>query len=252
MTQGKMTALLLLVGGIFVAQSAQGNTVEFIESPYAQQAPQEIVEIAEKAAALVGYEKPYEIAIPKKAGLQVSPLQAIVTSTESNPQTSFPMISVNPPWFSALPVEQQVFLLARCFTKFETPSSLPMKALPCVQVLVSLLVMLLSFLMLRMLLPSFKRKVLVCFLLAGGVSVVLELLVVDKIFARAGSYLTAQHGSAVVEKTIAKTNDRDAAVQALLAMDAVVKEGANKGEQAFVPYVGRFEHLANAARGTRE
>lgn len=112
----KVAILLFAVTSMSCQVSAK--TIEFIEDVYAIQAPQEIVALAEKAAALVGFEKPYEVAVPQKAGVQINPWNKFA-AYGINPKTNNPFIIINPQWFSKIPENQQLFWLSRCFITLE-------------------------------------------------------------------------------------------------------------------------------------
>lgn len=244
----KKLTTLLLVGALFV-QTVHGKTVEFIENPYQEQASPEIVERAERVATLVDYTKPYEIATPKKAGLQINPWNKLITALESNPQTKLPLITVNYEWLSTLPAEQQTFLFARCFTIFEMGLS-PWYVMYGAYMYIAFvwMLILLFFFFLRKKSPLKAHKAWVSFVVALCVISAVDYALIKGTFEKVQKHLSSRYDVKIIEKTIAKTGDRDAAVQALLAIDAVVKEGAKNGEQIFVPHVELFERLANTVR----
>ena len=120
-----------------MTNSVHANKVEFTEDGYLMQAPDTIVSTAERAAQLVDFNDNYEVAIPKKAGIQVNPWNKFV-AYGTNPQTKNPIIIVNADWFLNIPQAQQDFLFARYFMAFKqglTPLS--MKILPYFFMLIS-------------------------------------------------------------------------------------------------------------------
>lgn len=242
----KITTLLL--AGVLCAQTMQGNTVEFIENPYLEQAPQEIVELTEKVAALVDYTKPYEVAVPKKAGFQANPWNALMYA-QQNTQTMLPVIVANPSWLKSLPEEQQTFLVARCFTQL-TMGAQPWYILYAGSLYIAfgLLLTLLFFFLLRKKSPLKTQKVWVSVVAAMLLTHVVDYAFMENAFESIKKNLTHRYGVHLIEATLAKTGDRDAAVQALMAIDAVTKEGAKNGEQVFIPHVELYERLANAVR----
>lgn len=247
MNYKKITTFVII--GAFFAQTIHAKNVEFIENIYLEQAPQEVVELTEKVAALVDYTKPYEVAAPKKAGLQVNPWNRIISCAEVNPQTQLPYMIINPSWLASLPAEQQTFLVARCFTIFQ------MGALPWFFKYIGLMYLALLWVFIALLCMVLRRKSplktqkwWVSLLFALLASNVANYLFMQSALEKVQKNLGRRHEVQLIEATLAKTGDRDAAVQALMAIDTVIKEGAKNGEQVFVPHVELFENLANAVR----
>jgi len=99
---------------ILLSCTSFAKMVEFKEDISAKQAPKKIVQVAEKAAALIGLEKNYEVIEPKKMAIDLVPLNKFIRYFV-NPSTKNPLIIVNTEWFSQLPESQQTFLLGRSF-----------------------------------------------------------------------------------------------------------------------------------------
>lgn len=252
MNYKKVTTVLLLVGAFF-AHTMHSKTVEFIENMYHEQAPQDVVELIEKVATQVGYTTPYEIAVAKKAGLQVNPWNKTIHVAEVSAQVKRPVVMVNPSWLTSLPAEQQTFLIARCFTTLEKGAS-PWYITYGMYMYIAFvyLLMALLFVVLRRKSPLKMQKAWISAVVAVLVVTAVDLACIKGAFQKTQQYVADRYNVQSAQATLAKTGDRDAAVQALMAFDAVVKEGVNNGEQVFVPFKDSFETLANAVRESQE
>lgn len=246
----KSFALQILICALF-ANSATAKNVPYAEDAYFAQAPQELLLAAEKAAALTQFEGNYEVRIPKKASLQVSPFYSF-SAKAVNPQTNDPVIIINPAWFSNLPQDEQDFLLARYFVTFKM-GALPLSAtlLAILFVLLSILLFALSFLVLRKTRLA-SQKIWVRILIALAIVVVAELAVLDQVHKRLVLYLSTQHEIAIIQKTIEYTGNKEAAIRALERVDSSIKDAIKNGDSAWAPYEHVFGQLAAEVKtGTR-
>lgn len=228
--------------------NAHAKMVEFIENSYLVQAPSNITTIADEAAQITGFTKNYEIAIPKKAGLQVNPWNRLISSAPLNPQTQLPYIIVNPSWFLTLPKNQQTFLLARCFTALEQgliPLSIKM-APWAFSLLFIALIILFFWLLGKTALGSHKGwiRLIVAYLIAAGCNVT----VMNKLQTTLINYLAVGHDKAIIQATLDKTKDPDAAIKALEAMDTTIKNQLQEGETFWTPFSTVFEPYIKALK----
>lgn len=230
-----------------LATNAQAKMVEYVEDPYAQQAPQEIVALAQEAAEKMDFQKSYEIVVPKKAGLQINPWNQFVSSG-TNPQTKNCFILVNPAWFSTLPANQQLFLLERCFMQAEMGlNPLSLKIIPWLFILFSYLLAIGLFWLLGKnarfseQTPSVRA---VRGLISFGVVMLCYLQFINPLQTKVVNYYSRKHETAIHEAVIQKTGDRQGAIQALEAYDAAIRKSLENGELLFAPFEKLFSGYA--------
>jgi hypothetical protein len=242
--------ILLLCAGSFYG-IASGKTVEFIENPYAVQAPQALVDRVDKVAQMVNFDKPYEVAIPKKAGLQVNPVNKFINYDPSNPQTLNPYIILNPDWFLKLPEDQQTFWLARTFLRFEHGMiPLHVRIAPFLLGLLNLLIMvLLYFALARSRFASHKRwmRIVAVFAFMS----ICNVLFINKLHVKFIQYLGMRHDHAINEMIIEKTGDREAAIRALESFSAEIKKEVENGQTFWKPFEVFYVDYAEALKNNR-
>lgn len=224
---------------------ASATMVEYVEDAYAVQAPKEIVDLVDQAAKIVDFDKPYEVAVPKKAGLQINPWNRFISSV-SNPVTNNWLIIVNPEWVSTLPHDQQIFLLGRCFMMGKMGMVPPItKYIPWLFIIASwVLVYILYRLFGRTRLNEQNQAVRV--LLAFGVMFVLNVAIINKLQIKLLDHLYRKHDKVMNLAVVEKTGNREAAIQALQAYDAAIKKSIKEGEASLVPFENIFERLAQS------
>ena len=240
----RYTKILLVLGGTLV-QSINTGVVPFTEDSYALQAPQEIIKIAEQAAALVEFDGAYEVAVPKKAGIQINPWNKFIASAKS-PQTKNFFIIINPLWFEGIPQDQQLFLLGRCFMAYKegaTPFS--MKVIPYLFILGSIIFMLLLIWLLGKT-PLVHKKKWIRVVMAWGTIYFCNIFLINNLQARLTNYIARKNDVHIIDMVVKKTGDKDAAIKALQHLDASIKKELKSGETFFAPYVTLFENYANA------
>lgn len=225
------------------ALSMRANYVPYVEDAFLAPAPQELVTLAEKVAALAHFDKNYEVMVPKKPGLEINPVNRYISSG-INPVTKNAFIIVNPAWFATLSADAQEFLLARCFATFELGASPSSSAiLYWLFILFGLLIFLFSlFLLGKTRLAS--QKIWVRILIALGIMLASEVIILDRIHQRIAQHFVDQHNTEITNKALKLSGNREAAIQALEAYDAAVKTELKNGEQFWAPYEHLFEKLA--------
>jgi len=232
---------LLLSFTLLISTHIHADVIPYKEDPYSQQAPEEIVTLAKQAADLMDFKDGFEVVIPKKAGIELNPWNKFV-SYGKNPGTQNPFILINPEWFSKIPHDQQIFLLARCFTVFQGSAStrINLQIVQILYIIFSLLLMLLMYWLLGKSI-AFRPKKWVRIIGAIGIVILGELFIFDKIHLYITKYLSSHFDIQVIEKVIEKTGNRDAAIKALQHFDISIKETIQNGESSFVPYKDLFE-----------
>lgn len=237
----KTYAVVLLVNLFFIA-NCPAKTVEFIESLYAMQAPDDLVAVAEKAAALVDFDKTVEVAVPKKPGIQINPWNKFVYAA-ANPQTNNVYILINPQWFATLSHDQQLFLAARALLRIKD-EALSVKILHYFYIFLSMALVLVFFLLLR------KTRIatygqwlpaLVAFLMVAG----LEKGVLDACEVKATVYFSRKNDMKIHEMIIEKTQNRQAGIEAFEAFDKAINDELGKGETYCKPFANWFADYAN-------
>ena len=235
---------ILLVLCSTLTQSTNTSVVPFTEDPYALQAPQKIVEIAEKAAAFVEFDSTYEVAIPKKAGIQINPWNKFI-AYGINTKTKNPFIIINPSWFASIPQDQQLFLLARCFTVFKEGKPFSIKVVPYLFILLRILfILLLIWLLGKTLLSRHKKWVRIA--IAWGIVYLCNSFVINNLQLKFTRYMNSRYDIHILNMAIQKTGNKDAAIKALQQFDTSIKEALKNGETFFTPYATLFENYANA------
>jgi hypothetical protein len=234
--------LCLVINNISCAKA-----LEFVEDAYTSQAPQELVDTVEKAAQLFEYNDPYEVIVPKKAGLHINPWNKFIAGG-LNPQTKNHFIIINPEFFSGLPENEQLFLLGRNFLRFKHGLiPLSAKLIPYASVLLSILLAFLLFWLLGKTRLA-HQKLWIKGLIIFGAVLVTEVAILDKIGTRLTHSFSKAYDHRINEMVVQKTNDRDAGIKAMEVLDAAVKNEINNGENAFVGYKDLFGEYAQALK----
>lgn len=233
----------LALASMIASFSIQGQMVEFVENAYLMQAPAPVAAKAQQAAQTVGFAQNYEVMIPKKAGIQVNPWNNFV-GYGVNDQTKNPYIIINDEWLSKTSPEAQEFLLARCFvTVSKEISQGHITAIPYILLALYVLCLLAVVILSRR--PRFAGYN--PWLKAGAAAI--AILLANVIFMRIGQtqllkYFNKNYDKAVIERTIQKTGNKQAAIQALEFFDASIKELVSKGEVTLKPHESLFAEYA--------
>jgi hypothetical protein len=231
---------LLPVFTLLISAHIHADVIPYKEDTYTQQAPEEIVILAKQAADLMNFKDGFEVMIPKKAGIEINPWNKFV-GYGKNPSTQNSFILINPEWFSGIPHDQQVFLLARCFTTLQE-GSLPSTSLQIIWILyciLSILLMILCYWLLgKTTLQPRKWLRVIC---AIGIIILGELFIFDKIHLYIVRHVSQNFDVGIIKKVIEKIGNKDAAIKALQHLDASIKQAAQSGETFFVPYKDLFE-----------
>jgi hypothetical protein len=231
-----------LVGG-----KSHAKVIDYYDDAHAQQAPQELVSEVEKVAHDVGFEGDYQVIIPKKAGLQVNPWFRMA-AYGINPQINIPFLVINPEWFSTLAHDQQTFLIARNLLILKHgPLPLSVKICPWIWALMMLCLMVLAFFAIsRTRLGS--QRILVRIIIVYAFFVIANLAFLNSLSTKLLSYLGRRFDTHINEMVIEKTQNRDAAVQALESIDVTIKKELAEGEVFWKPYEKTFATIADNIR----
>jgi len=217
---------------------------EHIETPCTMQAPEKIVGIVSRVALLTNFEGQYEVAVPKKAGLQVNPWYKFVAHG-INPQTNNPIVIVNPKWFLSIPEKQQNFLLGRCFLTFKHGMvPLSIRIIPYLFGFFSILFII--FLVWGLGKTRFgNQKMWIRILIAFGILVLFERALTDKLQTKVMWYFGSRYEMQINEMALQKSSDRNSAIKALEFFDASIKDELKKNEVFWAPYASLFQGYAN-------
>lgn len=236
---------LLTVLLVIVSADIRANIIPYKEDIYTQQAPQEIENLAKEAADLMEFKDGFEVVVPKKAGIEINPWNKFVSSAK-NQATQNPFILVNPEWFSGIPHDQQIFLLARCFALFQENSLTTFLWINIFFVLLSILLLIFMYWLLGKS-PLLSKKWMRA-LCALGITIVVELSILDNIRAHVTTYLGSRIDMNVIQKVVAKTGNKDAAIKALQYFDTSLKEAVQNGETILAPFKNNFEKYVDELR----
>ena len=230
----------LLASLAFAVSAIHAKVIEIKDYDYSiTRAPQEIVDITERAANKIGFTRGYEVAIPTKAAIQLNPWNKFVTYV-INPTTKNPLIIINPEWFSQIPAEQQDYLIGRYFLMFEQgPMPLSANIVGYLFILISLLLMIALFWLLgktTLAQPIWLRVIVVL-----ATIVVAEKLMLDKVEIRIKQHFINKHAYLINEMAVQKLGDRDAAIKALEHFDTSMQAELRNGMLAFAPFEKTFQ-----------
>ena len=229
--------------------NTQAKTVEFIENVYAEPAPQNIVDLTKEAADLFEFKKDYEVAVPKKAGLQVNPWNRFLAYS-INPQTQNPYIIINPEWLPKMPKEEQLFLLGRAFVTLERGMiPLSLKVIPFVYGFFSISLMILIYFALGKTRLAQQKKW-VRALIAYGIITICNLTFINTAYTKFTQYLGKRYDAQIIQAVIEKTHNKEVALKALEHFDASIKKELAEGETYWKPYEHLFENYANELKNT--
>lgn len=221
--------------------------IEYTEDAYSLQAPTKIVQLTEKAADFFDFTTPYEVIVPKKAGIQINPWNKFIVS-DINPQTKNPFIIIDQEWFSKIPADQQLFLLGYNFLRLKH-GILPwtIYLLSFASIIVTLLLALLFFWLLGKT-PLIHQKKWIRAVAAYVLVMIVNIVVHNTIAAKIQYQLIMNHDVHLCEMVLQKTHNKQAALKALEFYDTSVKEEIKNGETFFVPHEKIFENLASLLR----
>ena len=239
----KSQKLILGLFCILFVKNSYAKIIELKEDFTAKQAPKNIIAIIEKVATFMDFKPDYEIAVAKKAGLQINPWNKFVTRN-INPQTKNPIIIVNPKWFLKIPEAQQTFLVGRHFFFFKNGDHLIIKTLPFIFIALRILLLILLIWGLgKTILPNKKKWI--RFLVAWCTLFVLNITIFNKLEIKTINYLNIRNGMEINEMMVQKTGDRNSAIKALEYFDASIKNEFKNDETFWTPYTSIFEKYAN-------
>jgi len=235
--------MLLCISRCLVA-----GPVEYIEDAYAMPAPQDIVEQVERVAQLMDFTEPYELGVPKKAGIDINPWNRYIAHC-INPQTQRPFLLINPAWFNQLDQGERTFLIARCFGGFkESIAPGGVKAIPYLHMLVAFLMIILLFILLNraQIIKQRWLTVLVAYIIVS----LCNLMFLNDAQTRLISYLGRCHDTMIHKMVIERTGDKDTAMRALMRLDQAIKQEVAQGDPFWQPFVDIFEKRAQGLKST--
>lgn len=219
-----------------MVQNNLAKMIEFTENPYEMQAPEEITTIVEKTVQDYGFDKDYEVLVPKKAGIDLNPWLQYGMSL-INPLTKNYLIAVNQEWFLSLPENQQRHFLFYNFIQHEQGAQpfinklIPWIHSICFFVFFFLLYILLS--KIEFFAYSKIRRGLSTFLICWIVFV----FGVNPLETKFMQYLTVQHFMKLHGLAAQKTGNKEAAIDYLTSIDASMRQRAENGDEFYLKVV---------------
>lgn len=221
------------------------SPVPFTEEAYALPAPQEMVDFIESIAQSIGFTELYEVAIPKKSGIQINPWNKFIGSG-IHPVTKRPFFIINPEWFNALSADEQAFFITQHFMRLhEGILPLSLKILPYLYILLSILLimgMFIGFGYTPLRTRSKWLRLMIAVLFAG----LCEPAFLNRLYAKLQESLLKTHRLRIDELALEKTQNKDAAIRALNHLNACVNQELNNGELFFAPYATLFAEEAES------
>ncbi len=237
-----------LIFCMLISYNAPSKTIDFIEDGYLMPASPEIIALAENAAKLFDFEQAYEVAAPKKAGLQINPWNKFIAAG-INPQTKNPFFIINEEWFKTLSPDQQTFLLGRNFLMLKNGvQPLSVKVIPFLFIFLTIGLMLLLYWLLGK--TNCIQNKWVRAAIAYAIVFASNLAFLNALQTKAIQYFGAKHDMHIIQMTIEKTQNKEAAIQALSSIDTTIKDDFKNGEQFWAPFASLFENYANELKNS--
>ena len=236
----KVPVCIFLLLSLFAVNSSQAKMVEYVENIYLSPAPDEITKIVHNVAEK-NFDEDYEVTVPKKAGMQINPWNKFIASAK-NPATGNLLLIINPEWFSQLFQDEKTFLIVRAFLSAKNAQGLPIKIVPWVFFVISILTIILLTLLLGKIqrLSNLKRWMRI--VIAMTVMAILNLLVLNKVQLKILEYLAFRQTMRTTHLAIQRSGvTKDVAINALSRFDVVIKDGLKSGESFWKPFETAFE-----------
>lgn len=245
----KINNTVMALLSVLALNTTHAKMVEYIEDIYLLPAPHEITEQVSSVATQIGIAQDYEIAIPKKAGMQINPWNSLIASGK-NPATDNLFVTINPPWFNQLTKEEQNFLITRAFLYAQCGgSSLPIKALPWLFTALNVLVMMGIFFALGAYRKTAQLNKWIRVAIAIGTVGLFNATIGNKLQLKVIGHFATRLNIDIDNQAMVKSGVRkEVAVQALTRMDTVVKEHIKAGELFWKPFETSFEEQIQALR----
>lgn len=238
----KVTAFGLVA---LLSAQADAKMVEYYEDAYIMQAPQELADRVAKIAASIGFDKDYQVIIPKKPGMQMNPWNKLV-AYGINPQTKHPFLLINPAWFSTLNEDQQNFLIMRnLMFAAHGASSVPMKLFPWIWAIVILALMVLVFFALKRTRLG-VQKTWVRILVTWALFAVANYAFLTNFYYKINTVLARNYDNQITQMTLEKIGkDKQVAISTFQAMDDFVKKELAEGDTFWKPFENTFADLVD-------
>lgn len=233
----KTNFLFITLISFFSSYSA--TVTEYPEDIYLVQADKETIEKANSIADKIGYQGDYQIAFPKKAGLEINPANKFISSA-INPQTQIPFIVLNPDWFKALDAQEQDAFLSLAFERCISGSQSPLSQyIVWIYALISWIIIFALFIILKKFsfIPTAKWKRFVIALLSVFA---FNLVFAPKIQNSIVNYLNKKHDMKIYAAVIAKGTDRKVIINALQKFDKAIMQELENGQLFWQPYKGKY------------
>ena len=229
--------------------TAHAKPVEYIENIYLLPATSEITQPVNTVATQIGITQDFEVAIPKKAGLQINPWNSLIASGKRQ-TTGNLFIIINPEWFNQLTKEEQNFLITRAFLFAQCGgSSLPIKTLPWLLMVLNFLVIWGLFFALGKYSKTAQLNKWIRVAIAIGIVGIFNATIGNKLQLRIIVYFNTQLNNQISRQALEKSGVRtEVGVQALTRMDTAVKEHIKAGEVFWKPFENAFQQQIQALK----
>lgn len=234
---------IMLIITFLITSNVFAKTISFRENAYLVQAPKEIENISDKVAEKMNFKDIYEIAVPKKSGIQINPWNKFAVYG-INPQTKHPLIVINPEWFLQIPQKQQEFLLTRFFMFFKN-GMVPLSdnIITMLFVFLTIFLLLVTYLVLGR--TQLKSKKWARTAVAFSIVAICNIIFINNIQIKILQSFRHKYGVKINEMVVKQTLDKTSAIKALEFFDYSIKEDLKNGEKFWLPYEKSFEDYAN-------
>lgn len=244
----KIHTYIFLFISLFVVNNSQTKMVEFVEDAYVLQAPAEIVKVVQDIAEEQHFDTDYEVVVPKKAGMQINPWNKYIAFGK-NPKTENVLVVINPEWLSQLTHDELKYLITRIFWSASKGSSIPLKMVPWIFALISILSIILLTIGLGKYHKTAHLKRWWRIVIALMIMWVINTVIMSKIHLKIVEYLTAQIDRSNHELAFKKSGlTKEVAITALTKLDTVVKENFKNGDTFWKPFEKVYEKQIDALK----
>jgi hypothetical protein len=227
--------------GLCAVISLSAKMVEFVEDAYLLQAPAEIVKIVQDLADEQHVVASYEVAIPKKAGMQINPWNEFI-AVGVNPSTNNKLLVINPTWWTQLTLDEQKYIITRAFWNAHTGSSLPLIILSLILSVISIL----SIILLTIGLGKYRKtshlkrwlRIVIAFIIMW----LINTFIVSHVHLKIATYLANHIDHKTHELALAKSGlTQKVAIASLTKLDNAIKENLKSGELFWKPFEKLYE-----------
>lgn len=245
----KIHKYIFIFLGLLVVNKSFSKMIEYVEDIYLLPAPNEITNIVSSIMDQQNFDQNYEVAIPKKSGMQINPWNQFISSG-INPITGNLFFIINPDWFSQLNKDEQSFLITRAFFHAKSGgSSIYLKIIPWLFIIISILLMILLVKLLGKCNNCANLNLWLRILIAWVIMFILNLAILNRIQLKVSEYFAFKHNLYINDLAIKNSGvNKEIAISALTKIDSGIKADLKNGNFFWKPFETLFEKQVEALK----